>query len=199
MTTYRTCQRHHTLLVSRCAAHHSHLGRLCVVAATCWLAACASQPSMKSVEHPPVKQPSVSFTQLEPQKAATNPVTPEQRVTLPQLLYHPLPIFPASAVLAPRHAVIVQARLSVDSSGHVYGIVVPPPRAQVSDYSSFADSVRSTVSRWTFSPYRIDTYSGSYFGYPELSVGCAGVVVRVKHRLRVGMIPACRLGRGRPV
>lgn len=199
MTTYRTYPRRRTLLASRSTERHSRLGRLCVVAATCWLAACASQPPTKSVEPPPVKQPNVSFSQLEPQETATGPVTPEQRVTLPQLLHHPLPVFPASAVLAPGHAVIVQARLSVDSSGHVYGIVVPPPRAQVSDYSSFADSVRSTVSRWTFSPYRIDTYSGSYFGYPELSVGCAGVVVRVKHRLRVGMIPACRLGRGRPV
>lgn len=164
MTAYRTCQRHRILLVSHSAERHSHLGQLCIVAATCWLAACASQPSMKSVEHPQVKQPSVSFTQLEPQEAATNPVTPEQRVTLPQLLHHPLPIFPTSAVLAPGHTVVVQARLSVDSSGRVYGVSVLSPKARASDYPLFADSVRSTVSRWTFSPYRIDTYSGSYFG-----------------------------------
>jgi hypothetical protein len=116
------------------------------------------------VEPTPVKQPNVSFSQLEPQETATSPVTPEQRVTLPQLLHHPLPAFPASAVLAPGHTVIVQATLSVDASGHVYGVAIPPPKTQASDYPIFADSVRSTVSRWTFSPYRIDTYSGSYFG-----------------------------------
>lgn len=165
MTTYRRYQRRCILLVSRGAERHSHLSRLCIVAATCWLAACALQPSVKSVEHPPVKQPSVSFTQLEPQETATNPIPPEQRVTLPRLLHHPLPTFPASAALAPGHTVVVQARLSVDASGHVYDVFVSPPKAQSSDYSLFADSVRSTVSHWTFSPYRIDTYSGSYFGH----------------------------------
>lgn len=164
MTTYRTYQRRRILPVRRSAERQSHLDCLCVVAATCLLAACASQPSVKSVKHPPVKQPSVSFSQLEPQETATNPITPEQRVTLPRLLHHPLPIFPASAVLAPGHTVVVQAKLSVDASGHVYGVSLSLPKAQATDYSLFADSVRSTVSHWTFSPYRIETYSGSYFG-----------------------------------